>query len=815
MATVEISAEVAAFEYLVEGLNPPLFKKTVPLSTAAWAWNTSGNPSLLKQLPPATADWAWNTISSSDLVRKELLPGTGVTVQVWDRDYAHEGTLEGLLAIVDYTSLRFELVHSGVGACKVTLGAQHLDSEWLKRDNVLKFYVEGVHRGSYYIEDVLEIPVSPSEKKSITIVGNDVGSSLDWGTIAPENFGLPGQKVQRFWTNQTRGYILNQLYDEIQSRGTLRHLKKDGWTGLFGSTGEVWSGSQDLEFAAGGSFLKLLEEWTEYGVEWLVTPNFYLQLAPYIGRDLSDTIVLFPLDTVVGQETTSTRRDLRTVIYAEDAGGGVIRTQDLDAIEEWDQREQYVVFKDAVGAGSASASSHALLNLVKDQVVERRLKIDPLVQGRRPFVDFDRGDTVSAAFGTERFGFRVLAIAIAVDENAKVTSEVTLDYILEAQRKRRQRLLNNSGGGGASTGQQTAYAETTGTVLVTENPVDICLININAFISTYGKVGWIANGVASTALTLRADLIYEGSILKTFYHQVPEPGVDTGEITWLWSSIPQGEGQLFLRLRTSTGAFTLPAAGDGQLWIEAKGISGSSFGSADIQVTDDAPGLTNFVGITDTLDISQESLDNPPFATETVNELPIGILDTVGPTGSGEIILGVEQIVATNPEDGTTSSSGSFANNTTTTTIGNELGVTHGTWWRFDLPTAVDLTGVTVVDAFVSLNAAANSVLPTRVKFTAADAANPGNVTDRADFLDRPRGAVEATWEITVSNGVRYRTPNMSEVIQELIDTHGDLESILIFAEDNSSVVNGYSTWRAKEHPANTPPMLTIQFLQA
>jgi hypothetical protein len=806
MAELTVPSEVAGWAWSADGGLG--VSRAAPSGTAAWQWGVEGTPRVLRPIPESVAGWGFNTVGTEDIVRRELLPSSGVGVQVWDMLNPQEP--EGFLAVLQYRELKFEKVHSDTGSFEITLARSYLGAEWLVKDNIVRVFVEGVERWAGYIEDVVEVPISEDERRSIKLVGRGLGKALEWGAIAPANFGESNQRTKRLWNQTSRGTALYELFTEIQERGTLPEFTADGWNELQGANGELWSTLVDLEFDAGGNYLELLQQWVNFNLEWNVDSQFRFSVASYLGRDLVDSVVVYPANTITAQENTITRRDVRTQMFTEDGNAEVSLIEDVDAVEEWGQREQYVVFKDALGQGTTTASGFAFLNLVKDQVIERRVSIDPFAPGRRPFLDFDTGDTIGAELQGEVFAFRVLAIAIGVDENGRTKAEITLDYVLEAQRRRRLALLNaSSAGGGTSSGPQLVYGLSLG-VVVGAAPATTCQIILESFVPTYGKAGIMLIGTAAAACTVTVDIIYDFGLVKSFPFHLNEAGQHTLDVTYLWLGIPEGVKQTWLSIRTNGPIFTINPL-DGQYWVEAKGIAGSVLSSPNSIVDESVD--TDLYTVIDSASTSDDAVP-PSVVGDSVTDEPYGVTDSVGPTGSGEIELGVSQEVLTSSEDGTTSSAPSFSTVATTGIVGNVGGVIHGSFYRFDVPTALDLTGTTITAAWIEGVSTLNSPVLARTKIALADASNPATVVDRADFLSRTRVAAAAVvWESNQTVGVTYRSTDISAHLQELVDSYGDLESLLVFHQDDGGPADGRMEFKSDDTISGGPMVLRFRYV--
>lgn len=780
---------------------------------APWGWGTGGSPIREILVEPGAVGWSWNS-GGSELERQELLVGTGVKLSVYELANPEER-----LAIVRYEKLDFEEGLSGIYGAQATVGIQWFDPAWLEQDMLWRIDVEGVERSAFITQDNRDFKVSKDGKR-VEIAGRSTASVLEWATVAPAEFGGPNQSVTRRFT-APRAAVLYTLLLEAQARGAIPMVVADAWNATIGSDGVPWTDLPELEFNAGSTLFDRTMEWSDLGYEWHMDSRFRWRVGTHLGRDLSQQVRLFPAQGIEEQQITRSFKELRTALFVQDGNEGVSLIDDDAAIDEFGVREQYVVFSDTVSEGDRTANGYMLLNLLKNPVVERIVEIDPYAEGRRPFVDFGLGDEISVMFGGQPFPFRVLAISMSSEPGVRPRCEVVLEDMIEAARRRRQRLLDaNGGGGGVSTGQQTIFAENSTAMTLGTASSDICQISLTSFISTYGKLGWMLNGIASGPLTLRVDLVYDSTIIRSFRHQVPRAGWDTAEITWLWTAIPQGTSGVMLRVTTDTGTFELPAAGDAQLWVEAKGIQGAITNSPDIVVNDNTPhGATadlDPVLITDTASTSDLTTDWPDIG-DTVPIDVVTVTDTVGPSGAGEIILGVDQVTVLAAEDGWTSTGTAFSNTDVESIVGDVGGVKYGSFYRFDLPSGVDLTGVTITDAFITGRATITSAVVARTTLRLVDAADPATITSRADFLSRATVSNATDWETAMVAGNTYRSPQvMAQAVQQLVDSYGDLESLLILHTDNAGPPNGQMRFRSVESTSpNVPMVLTIRFIPA
>lgn len=806
MATITIPSETAAIELTVDGGDPFEHLHAIPSGVAALAFATSGGFVRKIEIGNDPAAMTFSTSSGSDqVVIRELLAGAGIELQVWDRADPKGTMLERL----EFREQKFEWVLSDTGSIEIILPRSYLNSVLAEKDHHIVVLVDGIERARFIAEDLVEVPVSEDERQSVRVVGRGIGACLEWGAVAPYDFGGANQRVKRIWTGATRARALSEIFAEVQARGVLTQVTVDGWNAEHGSTGALWPDLVDLEFDAGGSWLELVQSWTEFGIEWLMTHDLRLQLAPLFGRKLADTVVLYPAHTVRQQELSISRRDIRTVLFTQDGAGGVQRISDAPARVNWGDREQYAVFSDALGAGTASANGYLLLDLIKDAVKERRVEIDPNAPGRRPFVDFDLGDVVGVWFGDDVYEFRVLAIAMSASaETGRIRCEVTLEYMLEAQRRRRQRLLNaSSAGGGVSSGPQTVYA-TGGGADVSTSKISMLPLILTSFVSTLGKLGFTLIGTASTSMTVSVDVMYQENVLETFEYTVPA-GVQTIEVTWLWTQIPQGEVPMRLRVWTSTGTFSI-GANKAQFWIEAKSIAGRQVAAPVLYVDEIAPPAAEILNVNDNVVVWTPALvtdsvlvdgETVPAAEDvaTTTEsiaFPLTFVLTAQPSASGE--------------DGWANSS-TLTTGSTETFAGNVSGESRSAFYRFVVP--IDLTGKTLVNAWLVGTGNAVSSAPI-TKLYAIDDGDPAAPITLGEFTGAPLTTAYRDWQTATTSGGSVTSPSITNILQELVDSYGTVSSIVIVQKDNGSATNTVNRFRTHDYAPAAGVQLVVQYLE-
>lgn len=777
-------------------------------SSVAWQW--TADASFRRQLNPQNTTgpaWEWNvgtTESAPPLV--ELLTGAGVTLKVYDKTET-----DRLIGVVGYEEVAFETQLSGDGSghvkgSKLKLPIDPVTGQpqtWVLDDEyIFRVEVEGVERAAF-IPTNSEDTIVDSNGPSYEMVGKGPGSILTRGAVAHQALGTPAEQLQRVFTDSSRAAAFLTLLDEAQARGAVPEVVRDGWDGDRGWGGVDWPDSNRLEFDAGGNLHDKLDEWGPISFEWIMTPRFRLRLAPEFRRDLTSSVVLHAGYSILTQSIERDFQSKANRLFAQDGNDGVSIIEDDASIEEGPVKELFVVFSDAVNEGTRTAAATALLASIKDVAIQRSVTVNPFAVGRRPWVDFTLGDVIGVKFEDvdAPLPFRVLAIALKATPTS-VQCDVTLEYLLDTERKKREALTTGTGGGAGGSGTPTLFASSPA-VVGDVSGTETCLIQFEAFRATYGRVGIDVSGVASKAMTVTVQLVKNSvTVVREWSQQVA--GGDAGiSPVWMWPQIDEGVATISIRIITSSGTFSIePEAA--QLWIEASGVGGRSTGNPN--------------------PIVSETLTYPPVPTDTVTYVDPtwaggGIIEDGDPIAYPAVptesidpaMLILDYSPSVSGDDGYATGLPSFSNSGTFSIAGNQGGVSYTAFYRVGLPAGLDLTGATVAEAYL-LATADQTTTGALTRLRAELAASPGAPADRADLLSRTLTTAFVDWDGDATAGATVRSPDISAIVQEVIDAHGDLGSMMFVHDDRTGPLDGRLVFRTQEHGTGPPVRLWIRY---
>ena len=801
-----------------------------PTSTIAWAWDAHADRRITKAMRSSvswqwTADgffrrtinpqnttgpsWAWTVGTDSDAAPLvELLTGAGVTLKVYDKNDTDE-----LLGVIGYEELAFETQLSGDGSghikgSKLKLPIDPVSgrprTEILDDEYVFRVEVEGVERGAFIPTNSEDVTVAEDGTPGYELVGKGPGSILTRAAVAHQNLGQPSEQLQRLFVDASRAGAFLTLLDEAQTRGAVPEVVRDGWDAARDSNGTTWPDLNRLEFDAGGSLHDKLDEWGPISFEWVMTPRFRLKLATEFRRDLTDNVVLHAGYSVLAQSTERDFQSRANRLFAQDGNDGVSVIQDNASIAEGPVKELFVVFSDAVNEGTRTAAATALLASLKDVAVQRSVTVNPFAVGRRPWVDFDLGDVIGVKFDDveAQLPFRVLAIALKATPDS-VRCDVTLEFLLDAERRKRRALMTGTGGGAGGSSTPTLFASSPA-VVADVFGVETCLLQFQAFRATYGKVGVDVTGSASTAMVVTVQLVKNSvTVIRSGSQTITGSGWVGISPVWVWPQIDEGIGTLSLRILTSTGTLTV-AAEAAELWIEASGIGGQMTGNPNPIVFD-------------TLAYSPSATDEAIYADPTwagggITEQADSVTYGAPPSDSiGDAPYVLDYSPAATGDDGYTTDLPSFSTGGTFSIVGNLGGVHYTTFYAVPLPPGLDLTGATVAEAYL-IGVADQSTSGALTRVRAQVAASPSAPTDSADLASRTLTTASVDWDTSATAGSTYRSPDITAIVQEVIDAYGDLGSMLFVHDDRSSPLDSRLVFRTKDHSTGPPMRLWIRY---
>lgn len=767
-----------------------------PPGVIGYNFNTSGAPGGIKN-PLGNVGWSFGTAGAPQKV--EVLTGAGFEIRVYDRASPNTNPIAVLPRIA---SVKFEDVLRGVGSAEVALVTPKGDdiaASVFSKNHVWKVLWEGQERFAFRAEFIEDVTVRADEHHQRKIVGRGVAQDMEGAATYPLGINSQSPISKRTFTNISRASIALQLMNEAQARGAITQVSRNTWTGLIDSNGAAWADVNTLVVEAGTSLLQLIQNYSDITWDWHVDSKFALSLAPKIGRDVSRQVVLHPATAIVEQTITSDRGSLANVVVVEDMNGGVTEQTDAASVAFWGRIEQYAKAVDTIDQSSRANVGYSLLQLWKNERVERRVKVSTKIPGRKPFIDFDIGDTVGVEFtdGTT-LKSRVIAIAMSGSEQAAEECEVTLDFMLE--QRSRNGGANETSGVGSSDSQQLIFGDNGASPLtITTSQQIVVTLSVQAFISTYAKVSGFLRGISSVAQRITVDFMFNGAVIRTVTQEFAA-GHNLINPTFVVSSIPAGTNSAWLRVSVSAGTFAI-AGFDAQYWFEGKNLNGG-IGGVSPQIT-----------VADSISAYQAISDQKVLALQT--PLAIGVADSVNAyqtiTDSINLDAIYTPVIGVSEDDGHTSDIPSFSALANYVSVGNDAGQKFSGFYRFSLG-GLNLTGKTITGVFLGGIGDQNDT----GALTVISASKEGTATaptSRADYLARVRTTANVNWDTNVTSGVALRSPDLKAIIQELVAAYGaTLTTILILHEDRSSPLNSKMFIRSKDNAAAPTPSLEIRY---
>jgi hypothetical protein len=708
--------------------------------------------------------------------------------------------------VANYQSFLFEDPLSDFGSGQCIFEAGTVPDTWLQTNTYWRFEHDGVRRFGFVLEVVEDFPVSDDERNLVKASGRGPAAVLDWAVILPENYPT-GKKTTRTWTLRSYPDVLAQLLDEAVARGTLAMLTRD-WTSSADTDTITWGNAVDGEQETGPKLSELITRWAAlHPFDWHMDVDFQLSLWLQAGTDKTATVVMHPGGAVRKMETTRSRRELANHIYVEDTQGNLTDYDDTDSITAWGRRETYLKPAEAINEFTSSAIAYPLLTLRGAEQVERVAEVGPVV-GRQPWVDFGHGDIIGVHYtdGVIR-PHRVVAITAAADENGNEAAEAVLDTVLKPGDSSTSQIGEGVTGGIGGT-SVLLYSENDSSVTIQVAQQTMCPMVVQAKATTNGRAGINIKGTASAAMTVTIEVLAGTVVGKTYPVEIPAAGVHTIGIPFIAVGIPEGTQTWMLRVKTSTGTFTVQVAGDAAWWIESKDLAGG-LGATDPNVVVD-----------DTV------TDHPLTATDAViaaTQTPVG--DSVSESAPQEphtaadstaVNFGFGGPSAAAGDDGWVNPPSTFTSTGNTVEMGNSGGTTRAAWFRFAV--APPLSGTTILSAKLTLTPDTTMAGTLRTKIAVdVGSGSPTGPSSYADFTGRTRSTSKPDWDVTSSQvvaGTAITTVDFAAAVQEVVTAFGSITQLLVLIDDDGSDTTGRLVARSVEHATTaTRPQLTVQYV--
>lgn len=386
-----------------------------------------------------------------------------------ERDYATQ------IALVErFVGLGFTKGVSEAGGAKVILDADDRvfsdplpGAETVRvqdQEALWQIIEDGVVRAEFLAEDLKEDVIHPvSGLRTTEISGRGIGCVLEWAKVLPVGMPVPASTSREFKGVHPIAVWLT-LFHEAQAQGFIPFVSVS-FDADADSQGNPWADTVDLTVQAGEDLMALLTRWCEaYGLVWKMNTGFIVEVRPEAAsRHLEGQVVFTAHRDQNEHSRMVSRREIANVVYTETSvpstvegqPDGLVIAQATDTTSQarWRKRALWLSAGDAGGPSAASAVSNVTLGLLKDAKQSRTIKIDPMVQGRRPFDDFDVSDWVAVELedgASDSEARQVMAISVDLSDDGYPVVELTLQSRFESRQIKQQKMLDKMGSGGSA-----------------------------------------------------------------------------------------------------------------------------------------------------------------------------------------------------------------------------------------------------------------------------------------------------------------------------------------------------------------------------
>lgn len=256
-----------------------------------------------------------------------------------------------------------------------------------------------------------------------------------------------------------------EYLEEAQLRGTIPYVNTE-FTDAADTAGATWVGMPNVEIAEGTNLLQLLQNFSQLQqFDWIMDNDFKLKVFQKVWNTeepdpttvfhKEDKIVLHEANAQLVRERTRDRATIGNVIVGKNSSGQYAYVENEESIDKFQRREMFIEAGNAPDLSSLGTVLQASLAQISDEKSSWRLVVDPYLPGKRIFDDYDVGDWISvesidSTGRAKKNVWRVVGIAVQVDNNGQTIAELTLQSRLQLLAERLQQQVNNLGGSSAA-----------------------------------------------------------------------------------------------------------------------------------------------------------------------------------------------------------------------------------------------------------------------------------------------------------------------------------------------------------------------------
>lgn len=743
-----------------------------------------------------------------------LYPNVGFEVKVFDLLNPNGPPLT---VIPNPQTITFEDQLSDVGSGQVTLATDDVPASILAKDNIWKVYWLGIEVFAFIGGQLQDTQIQASEEHDRVVASNGIAQWMDKMKVYPGNWpvvsGAPAPTPTQTFTNASYASILQTLFNQGIARGTLPWFTQYLWSNLVDSHNIAWTDVGTWSVDAGTSMLDLVKQYAAaLPFDWHMDTQGRLALWQTAGTNRTETVKVQPIGSVISSEITTDWTNLWDVYLVEDNNQGFTEQVDTSTITTFGRRENFSSSSSTLTSTGRADLALSLLNAAKLPAIQKVVQVDVSQVGRRPYIDFFLGDTISVEFtdGTVEPA-RVIAIAMNGGDGVAEEAQLTLDFMLPSTSTTPTGTSSSAIDTG-NTGSQVVYGDNGNNVsTVTTSATNFITLQVQAFLDTYAEVYVSIEGSASAAMTLTATIYLDGNPIRTMSTQVPAAGSFTWTPVFMLTSIPQGTHSAYLTVATSTGTFVVQPFYM-QFWFEGPNLNGGLGGGGDVPMSV----VDTIVSTPHTLTTAAPTLSlQGPIAikpSDSISSSAHHPTDTTSAGTQNELWQGYFEQVATSGDDTSESSGPSFSSTSNQLEAGNDGSFTWNFSCRFVIPSPGIPSGATITRAFLAgVSYATNSGFIGAIY--AEHAASPTAPTSQSDFLGRTRTTASVAWSASQTANTAIQTPSLISVIQELVTAFpGTITAIQIFVQNNASPVNGEMILQSYDDSPTNAPTLTVMW---
>ncbi len=328
------------------------------------------------------------------------------------------------------------------------------------REYLWEAWENGVLRMQWLGTTRRQVEVTDDETRPWSISGPGAAHVLTWAKVFPPGFPDPPAELTWPFTDTTPAMeIWLNLLQAAQGRGTVPWVQpiftatRDAAGAIWADVATTYTTPGRLMPELGSDLLTQLDTATGQTLskpagmraEWVMWPGFQLDVRPTIGVHRESTVIFYETQ-LRSVEKVGLSENVANVVVVRDSYGNITPATDATSIARWNRREWLHQQDNADEQAKRSAIAQIMLDQRSGERESWTIQVPYELPDRRPFVDYQLGDWIGVGLhdpvnGHVTNAYRVVAIAVQIDDTGTPTVELTLQSVLDSKQRELEKQL--------------------------------------------------------------------------------------------------------------------------------------------------------------------------------------------------------------------------------------------------------------------------------------------------------------------------------------------------------------------------------------